>query len=153
MTAGTAFRSPSNRRADFKYDPLVATWNDVRRIALRLPETTEGIRHEHLTWLVRGKGFAWQRPLRKSDLEALGSKAPKGDILAVYVADLVVKEARLASRPAVCFTTPHFDGYPSILLRLGKLKTADLEELLVESWLCRAPKTLVRKFEAGGRDA
>jgi len=131
----------------------MATWNDVRRIALRLPETTEGLRHDHRTWLVRGKGFAWERPLRKSDLEALGPKAPKGDILGVYVANLVVKEARLAARPAVCFTTPHFDGYAAILVRLGKIKIADLEEMLVEAWLCRAPKTLVRKFEEGGRDA
>ena len=123
----------------------MASWNDVRRLALRLPETTEEHRHGNLSWLVRGKSFAWERPLRKSDLEALGARAPKGDILAVRVADLVVKEACLAAL-AEAFTTPHFDGYPAVLVRLGKIKVAALDELLVEAWLSRAPKTLVRAY-------
>ena len=128
----------------------MATWEQVRKIALRLPETSEGDRHGHATWFVRDKAFAWERPLRKSDLVALGDRAPKGAILAVRVEHLLVKEARLAARPAVCFTTPHFDGYPALLVRLGKAKVADLEELLVEAWLSRAPKTLVRRYRQGG---
>ncbi|HEX4826199.1 MAG TPA: MmcQ/YjbR family DNA-binding protein [Candidatus Polarisedimenticolaceae bacterium] len=130
----------------------MATWKDVQRLALRLPETTEERRHEHAAWMVKGKAFAWERPLRKSDLEALGSRAPKGDILGVRVADLTVKEAVLAARSKVCFTTPHFDGYPAVLVQLGKIKARDLEELLIEAWLAKAPKTLARKY-LGGRDA
>jgi len=132
----------------------VATWKDVHRLARKLPETTEERRHEHAAWLVRGRAFAWERPLRKSDLEKLGAKAPKGEILAVRVADLVVKEACLAARAPACFTIPHFDGYPAVLVLLAKIKVSDLEELLVEGWLARAPKTVARRYlDAGGRDA
>ena len=136
------------------YDAPVATWKDVHRLALKLPETTEERKLGHAAWLVRGKFFVWERPLRKSDLEALGARAPQGAILGVRVADLVVKEAVLAARRPVCFTTPHFDGYPAVLVQLGKIKVADLEEMIVEAWLSRAPKTVARKYlDAGGRDA
>ncbi|HEX5042521.1 MAG TPA: hypothetical protein VFV75_06420 [Candidatus Polarisedimenticolaceae bacterium] len=124
----------------------MASWDQVRRIALGLPETSERDRHGHLAWSVRDKVFAWERPLRKSDLEALGARAPKGAILAVRVEHLLVKEARLAARPDVCFTTPHFDGYPAILLRLGKAKVSDLRELLTEAWLAQVPKALARRY-------
>jgi hypothetical protein len=127
----------------------VATWDQVRKIALRLPETSERVRHETAAWYVRDKAFAWERPLRKSDVEALGEDAPKGAILAVRVEHLLAKEARLAARDGVCFTTPHFDGYPAVLIRLGKAKVADLEEMLVEAWLAQAPKTLARRYREG----
>jgi hypothetical protein len=123
----------------------MATWDQVRRISLRLPETAEVHRHT-AAWAVRDKVFAWERPLRKSDLEALGDRAPKGAVLAVRVPHLVAKEARLAAQPSVLFTTPHFNGYPAVLVRLGKIKAKDLEELLVEGWLARAPKTLARAY-------
>jgi len=126
----------------------MAAWKDVRRIALALPETTERERHGTAAWFVRDKAFAWERPLRKSDLEALGDRAPKGAILAVRVEHLLAKEARLAARPEVCFTTPHFDGYPAVLVRLGKARVADLDELLLEAWLAQAPKRLVKLFRA-----
>ena len=127
----------------------MATWEQVREIALGLPETSERIRHGNAAWFVRDKAFAWERPLRKSDLEALGTEAPKGAILAVRV-HLLVKEARLAARPEVYFTTPHFDGYPAILVRLGKAKVADLREMLLEAWRMQAPKTLARRLPPGG---
>lgn len=128
----------------------MASWDQVRKIALRLPETSEGTRHDHATWFVRDKAFAWERPLRKSDLEALGDAAPKGAILAVRVEHQLAKEARLAGQPDVCFTIPHFDGYPALLVRLGKARVKDLEEMLVEAWLARAPKPLARRFREGG---
>ena len=128
----------------------MAAWKDVRRIALALPETEEQERHGTAAWLVRDKAFAWERPLRKADLEALGDRAPQGAILAVRVEHLLAKEARLAAGPAACFTTPHFDGYPAVLVRLGKAKVAELEEMLIEAWLARAPKTLARKYREGG---
>ena len=123
----------------------MATWDQARRLALALPEATEVHRHT-AAWAVRDKVFAWERPLRASDLEALGDRAPKGAILAVRVPHLVAKEARLAAQPEALFTTPHFDGYPAVLVRLGKIKARDLEELLAEGWLARAPKRLAREY-------
>jgi len=123
----------------------MASWKDVSRIASALPETSEQRKHgSTAAWCVKDKTFLWERPLRKSDLEALGKSAPKGAILGVRVAHLIAKEAMLAARPDVCFTTPHFDGYPAVLVQLGKIKVSDLEKLIVEAWLARAPKRLVR---------
>jgi len=124
----------------------MADWKQVRRIALGDPETTEKIWWGTTAWQVRDKSFAWERPLRRSDLEALGSRAPKGPILAVRVESLLVKDACLAARPKTCFTTPHFDGYPAVLVRLDKISAAELENLVVEAWLARAPKPLARRF-------
>ncbi len=125
----------------------IATWDDVRRIALALPETTERSSREGvLEWRVKDKEFAWERPLRRADLEALDDAAPDGAILATRVADLGAKEALLAEDPDVYFTTPHFNGYPAILVRLDRATDAELEELLVEAWLARAPKRLAKEY-------
>lgn len=114
----------------------MATWDDVRSIALALPETAEPTARN---FRVNKKLLAWERPLRRSDLEALGDAAPKGHILGVWVPDLDTKEALLAARPRIYFTTPHFDGYPAVLVRLGAIGRAELRELLTESWRHRAP--------------
>jgi hypothetical protein len=66
----------------------VATWDDVRRLALALPETSEGLSYGTPAWRVRDKLFVWERPLRRSDLEALGDAAPAGPILGAYVEHL-----------------------------------------------------------------
>jgi hypothetical protein len=124
----------------------VASWDDVRRLALALPETSEGVSRDLRRWLVKDKGFVWERPLRRSDLEALGAAAPDGPILGARVEHLVAKEALLADDPSVYFTTPHFDGYPAILVRLEEIGEEDLEELVVEAWLARAPKRLVKEY-------
>jgi hypothetical protein len=84
--------------------------------------------------------------LRKADFEALGDSAPDGPILGAWVPDLGVKEALLASDPDIYFTTPHFDGYPAILVRLGRISVPELEELVVEAWLDRAPKRLTQEY-------
>jgi hypothetical protein len=126
--------------------PTVATWDDVSRLALALPETTEGTSFGHRAWKVRDKGFVWERPLRKSDLEALGADAPDGPILGARVEHVIAKEALLQDDPAVFFTTPHFDGFPAILIRLEEITVDDLEEVVVEAWLARAPKRLVDEY-------
>ena len=59
----------------------MAGWEDVRQIALGLPETSEGTSWGNASWRVRDKLFVWERPLRKGDLEALGADAPTGSIL------------------------------------------------------------------------
>ena len=125
---------------------LMAGWDDVRRIALGLPETSEGTAHGNTAWRVRDKLFVWERPLRRSDLEALGDAAPGGPILGARVEHEVAKQALIANDPGVFFTTPHFDGYPAVLVRLAEIGVPELEELLTEAWLAQAPKTLSREF-------
>jgi hypothetical protein len=129
----------------------MAGWDDVRRLALALPETSERESRGTARWEVRGKGFVWERPLRQSDLEALGDSAPSGPILGARVEHLVAKEALLADDPGVFFTTPHFDGYPAILVRLDTIGVADLEEVIVEAWLNRAPARLAREYLESSR--
>jgi|SRR6185436_15142025 len=126
----------------------MADWDDVRRIALSLPETNERPSRGHAFWRVRDKGFTWERPLRDSDLRALGDAAPQGPILGVRVEHLGAKDALLASEPDVCFTTPHFDGYPAVLVQLERIGVDELEELIVEAWLCRAPRRLAQAYLA-----
>jgi hypothetical protein len=131
----------------------MATWDDVRSLALELPETSEGVSRDLRQWRVKDKGFVWERPLRRSDLEALGEDAPDGPILGARVEHLVAKEALLADDPAVFFTTPHFDGYPAILVRLDRIALDDLREVIVEAWLARAPARLAKAYldESPGR--
>jgi hypothetical protein len=126
----------------------MATWDDVARIALGLPETTEELSRENRHWRVRGKGFVWERPLRKSDLKALGDAAPDGPILGARVEHLVAKEALLADPSGVFFTIPHFDGYPAVLVLLDEIDLDGLDEVIVEAWLCRAPKRLADEYLA-----
>jgi hypothetical protein len=128
----------------------MATWDDVRRLALALPETRERTSYGTAAWAVKDKGFVWERPLRKSDLAALGPAAPDGPVLAAHVPDEGVKFALIADDPGVYFTTPHFNGYPAILVRLEEISVPELEELITEAWLCRAPKRLAKEYlEAG----
>jgi hypothetical protein len=124
----------------------VATWDDVRRIALELPETGERLSRDLRRWQVKDKDFVWERPLRRADLEALGDEAPDGPILGARVEHLVAKEALLADDPSVYFTTPHFDGFPAILVRLDRIGLDDLREVIVEAWLARAPKRLAKSY-------
>jgi hypothetical protein len=127
----------------------VATWDDVRRLALGLPETAERASYGGAPgWTVKDKGFVWDRPLRRADLAALGAAAPDGPVLGARVPDLGAKEALLAAQPDVYFTTPHFDGYPAVLARLDRIAVDELEELVVEAWLARAPKRLAAAFLA-----
>jgi hypothetical protein len=127
----------------------MASWEDVRRVVQALPETAEGPTHDALmSWRVKGKLIAWERPLRKADLEALGGAAPEGEILGARVPDVETKDALIAERPDVYFTTPHFDGYPAILARLDVIDADELHELIVEAWLDRAPKRLAREYLA-----
>ncbi len=125
----------------------MATWDDVRRIALSLPETRQVESGQGtLQWRVRDKGFVWERPLRRADLEALGDAAPPGPVLGARVPDLGAKEALLADDPGVYFTTPHFDGYPAVLVRLDAIPVPELTELVTEAWLDRAPKRLAKQY-------
>lgn len=124
----------------------MATVEDVRRIALSLPETAERESSGSLDWRVRDKGFVWERPLRKGDIQALGDRVPEGQVFAASTADEGVKFALIADDPAVYFTTPHFNGYAAILFELDRISVADLTELITDAWLARAPKKLAQSF-------
>jgi hypothetical protein len=123
----------------------MATWEDVRRLALALPETTES----NNGWRIREKAFAWVRPLRKkdmADLERLGREVPSGDIMGIRLADDLEKQELVASEPGVFFSIPHFDGWPGLLVRLEAIGVEELEEVLTDAWLARAPKRVARAF-------
>jgi hypothetical protein len=125
----------------------MATWDEASRLALALPQTVEETSGEGLlAWSVKARKFAWERPLRRADLQALGLAAPEGPVLAARVPDLGAKEALLADDAEVYFTTPHFHGFPAVLVRLDRIPVPELEELLVEAWLARAPKRLAREY-------
>jgi hypothetical protein len=131
-----------------EHNQRVATWNDVARIVGELPLTSEQSPRD---WRVGKKLLAWERPLRPSDREALtaqGAQPPEGDILGVRVSDEGIKFALITDDPRVYFTTPHFDGYPAVLVKLGQIDVAELAELITEAWLTQAPKKLVQEFLA-----
>jgi hypothetical protein len=126
----------------------MATWDDVRRIALALPEVTEDESRGLVSWRVKGKFLVWERPLRQSDVKALGDAAPDGPILGARVPDEGAKFALIADQPNMYFTTPHFDGYPAVLVRLKQIAVDELEELVVEAWVDRAPKRVAKAYLA-----
>src|SRR3984893_11062276 len=111
----------------------MAGWDDVQRIALSLPETGERVSRDLRQWRVKDKLFVWERPLRRREIEVLGRDVPDGPILGARGEHLGAKEALLADDPAVFFTTPHFDGYPAILVRLDRIVREDLEEVVTEA--------------------
>lgn len=127
----------------------MATWDELRQIAMSLPEVSEktdrrGIRQ----WRVKDKPMVWERPLRRSDIEALGESAPDGPILGARVPDVGAKEALLADGGDIYVTTPHFDDYPAILVQLDNISFEELEELVVEAWVTQAPKRLSKEWLA-----
>jgi hypothetical protein len=115
----------------------VGGWDEVSRLATALADVEELEARGLRQWKVKGKLFVWERPLRKSDREALGDAAPDGPIMAARVEHEIAKQALLADDPEVFFTTPHFDGYAIVLVRLDRISRADLREVVTEAWLVR----------------
>jgi hypothetical protein len=130
----------------------MASWDDVARVCLALPETWEVLSREAgRRWRVRVRVFVRERPLRKKDLAELGDRSPAGPPLAAYVPDEGAKSALLAEEPDVFLTTSHFDGYPIVLCRLDQLDEGALTEPAGEAWACGAPRRPVaeHRFDPG----
>jgi hypothetical protein len=119
----------------------MADQNDVRMIALSLPETTEAEDHFAFSVNNRGKlkGFAWIWMERVHPKKA---RVPNPEVIAVRVRDTQEKEMLLASEPAKFFTEPHYNGFPAILVRLAAVDVDELRDLLTAAWRCQTPSEL-----------
>ena len=123
---------------------VMADQDDVRRIALSLPETLEsglGFRVRNASAKSGSKQFAWVWHERVTPGQP---RVPRPDVLAVRVAGLADKEMLLSSDPARFFTEPHYDGFPAVLVRLSAVEEDELTELITDAWRSQAPPSLVR---------
>lgn len=123
----------------------MASQDDVRRIALALPETTEDL--HSFRFFVDGKAFVWSWLER---IDPSRARVPNPDVIAVRVADESGKETLIGMDGRVFFTERHYDGYPAIMVRLPVVDPALLERLVTDAWRSRAPKRLLA--EVGRRD-
>jgi hypothetical protein len=112
------------------------TWKTVREIALSLPEVEE-VPGDRPSFRVRGKGFAWT------------SRERDGGTLVLRV-DRDEKPLLLEGRSEIFFETPHYVGYPAVLVRLDKIGRKELREMLEDAWAIQAPKALAKEFLAKG---
>jgi len=115
----------------------MVTEDEVRTAALSLPETNEKSSYGMPGFRVRTKGFA-----RLHEQPA---------VLVLWCADVGEKEALIAAQPDTFFTTPHYEGYSMVLVRLNRIDEDELIDLLTAAWRSRAPRRLVEDFDAGGR--
>ena len=110
-------------------------WHEIRKIALSLPEAVEEP-SERPAFRVRGKLFAWR------------SRERDGATLALRV-DRDEKPMMLDARPDLYFQTPHYEGYPGVLVHLDAIDLDELRERIEDAWLIQAPKTLAKDYLAG----
>lgn len=123
----------------------MTTQDDVRRLALGLPEVCEGTEGfgffvQHGT---KQRGFCWTWRER---VHPKKPKVPNPDVLVVRVDGSDDKESLLASNPEKFFTEPHYNGYPAVLVRLAEVDTDELRDLITDAWACMAPAALVKGF-------
>jgi hypothetical protein len=124
---------------------------DLDQLALAMPHATKEVSEDgRPAYLVHGKRFCAHRS-RRPDAVDPETGERLDDVLMFRVADLNVKELLLSDTRDLLFTTPHFNGYPAILLRirdLARIERDELEELVVEAWLTRAQKRVAKAWLA-----
>jgi hypothetical protein len=129
----------------------MATMSDLDELALALPQVTKELSDDgRPSYLVHGKRFCLQRS-RRPDAVDPETGERLDDVLMFRVADLDVKELMLADERGIYFTTPHFKGYPAVLVRipdLGGLDRDELHDLVAEAWLTRAQKRVAKAWLA-----
>jgi hypothetical protein len=129
----------------------MTTMADLDRLALALPQTTKDVSDDgRPSYLVHGKLFCCHRSRRRDAVDPQTGER-LDDVLMFRVADLGVKDLMLADDRGVFFTTPHFDGYPAVLLRipdLARLDRDELADLVAEAWLTRAQKRVAKAWFA-----
>jgi len=123
----------------------MADADDVRRLALALPEVEE-IDSDGFDFRVGGRGFVWSYPERPPGQR----RVIRTDVAVLYVGDEAEKQALLQGEPARFFTTPGYDGWPLVMLRLAEVDTERLGELVTDAWRMRAPAELADAFDAAG---
>jgi hypothetical protein len=127
----------------------MTTMADLDELALSMPQTTKEVSDDgRPSYYVHGKLYCFHRGRRPDAIDPQTGER-LDDVLMFRVADLDVKELLLADDRDVFFTTPHFDGYPAVLMQIGDLARIDrdeLFELVAEAWLTRAQKRLARAW-------
>lgn len=125
----------------------MATQDDVRRIASRLPGATEGAGTQFSFGVeVKGKhkGFVWAWAERVDPKKA---RVVNDDVLAVMVPNQTVKDVLLQSDQDKYFTEPHYNGFPAVLVRLSAVPVEELEDLILEAWKTKAPAAFKKSFK------
>lgn len=129
----------------------MATMSDLDELALSLPQATKEVSEDgRPAYLVHGKMFCFHRGQRRDAIDPETQERLE-DVLMFRVADLGVKELLLADARGVFFTTPHFDGYPAVLMRIPDLVRIDrdeLHDLIAEAWLTRVQKRVAKAWLA-----
>lgn len=129
----------------------MATLNDLHRIALTLPETSQGEGQIGYSVLNKGKqkGFAWVWMER---VDPKKPRLPNPEVIAIRVQNNLEKEMLIEAQPSKFFTEPHYNGFPAILVRLAAVDATELEALLLNAWRCQASPALVKSFEKEKHD-
>ena len=134
----------------------MASQDDVRRIARRLPGATESLDRFgfSVTHKNKARGFVWvwmerALPDKPAGKSPRGPRVPQPRVLAVRVASELEKAALLSADPEKFFTEPHYHGFPAVLVRLAAVTIEELRPLVTEAWRCLAPPQLVRAYDAG----
>jgi hypothetical protein len=129
----------------------MATMRDLDELALSLPQATKEVSHDgRPAYYVHGKLFCFHRGRRPDAIDP-ATQERMHDVLMFRVADVGVKELLLADDRGIYFTTPHFNGYPAVLMRIPDLRRIDrdeLHDLVAEAWLTRAQKRLAKGWLA-----
>jgi hypothetical protein len=125
----------------------MADADDVRRLALALPEVEE-IASDGFDFRVGNKGFVWSYPERRPGQR----RVIRTDIAVLYVGDEAEKQALVLGEPDLFFTTPVYDGLPLAMLWLERVDVARLEELVTDAWRMRAPAEVLERHDGPGHD-